>query len=541
MPTEPAPLSPALLSVENLSVGFHLDRGVIEAVRGVSFDIGPGETLGLVGESGSGKSVTARAIMRLLPGTARLGRESAIRFKGSRLDGQNDRFLQRLRGNRLGMIFQEPMTSLNPIYRIGTQIAESLRLHQGLARRAALERARELLEEVRIPQAAERLQQYPHQLSGGQRQRVMIAIAIANEPDLLIADEPTTALDVTVQAEILSLLRGLQSRHGMAILLITHDLGVVRRVCDRVCVMRHGRLVETAGSETLFASPTHPYTRALLAAEPRGHPSPVPDGAPTLLECRDMAVVYPLGRRTELRAVDRVSLLLRRGETLGVVGESGSGKSTLGRALLRLGSVDSGEVSFQGRRIERLSRREMRPLRPRMQVVFQDPFASLNPRLSVRQIIEEGLIVNGIGGDAAGRLRRMEAMLAEVSMPDTTLRRFPHEFSGGQRQRIAIARALVLEPEFVLLDEPTSALDLSAQAQIIDLLRGLQRRLGLGYVFISHDLKVARAMCHRIMVMRNGKVIEEGPCARILSAPEEGYTRSLVAAAFGITAVSEDG
>ncbi len=526
MPTEP------LLSVEELSVRFHLDRGVIDAVRGVSFDIELGETLGLVGESGSGKSVTARSIMQLLPSTARLGDETAIRFKGERLDGQGERALQRLRGDRLGMIFQEPMMSLNPIFKIGTQIAETLRLHQGLGRRAALERARALLEEVRIPAPAERLDQYPHQLSGGQRQRVMIAMAIANNPDLLIADEPTTALDVTVQAEILALIRSLQDRHGMAVLLITHDLTVVRRVCDRVCVMRHGRLVESAAAAQLFASPTHPYTRKLIAAEPHGHPSPVPDAAPTLVECRDLAVSYRLGRRGTLRAVDGVGFTLRRGETLGVVGESGSGKSTLGRALLRLCEIDGGQIAFHGRRLEQLGRREMRPLRPHMQVVFQDPFASLNPRLSVRQIIEEGLIVNHIGANAAERLERMRQVLAEVGLPDTTLHRFPHEFSGGQRQRIAIARALVLRPEFILLDEPTSALDLSVQAQIVELLRDLQRRLGLSYVFISHDRKVVRALCHEVLIMKDGRIVEHGPCAQVLQSPTQEYTRRLVLAAF---------
>jgi len=533
MLTEPRPAAP-LLSVENLSVSFHLDRGLIEAVRGVSFELHPGETLGLVGESGSGKSVCARSIMQLLPPTARMSKESAVRFKGTRLDRQTDRDLQRLRGDRLGMIFQEPTTSLNPIYKIGTQIAETLRLHQGLSRHAAWECARSLLEEVRIPQAAERLHHYPHQLSGGQRQRVMIAMAIANNPELLIADEPTTALDVTVQAEILALIRSLQERHGMAVLLITHDLGVVRRVADRVCVMRHGRLVESAGTRAVFEAPAHPYTRMLLAAEPRGRPEPVAEGAPTLLACVDVAVSYKLDHRRMLRAVEGASLTVRRGQTLGIVGESGSGKSTLGRALLRLGHLDSGAISFAGQRIERLTKREMRPLRPRMQVVFQDPFASLNPRLSVRQIIEEGLLVNGIGKDAGARLALMRRALADVDLPEAALHRFPHEFSGGQRQRIAIARALVLDPDFILLDEPTSALDLSVQGQIIDLLRGLQQRRGLGYVFISHDLKVVRAMCHDVLIMKDGRVVEHGPCERVLKAPTHDYTRRLMKAAFDV-------
>ena len=527
MPTE-------LLRVENLGVSFHLDRGVIEAVRGVSFAIAPGETLGLVGESGSGKSVTARAIMQLLPSTARLGAESAISFKGVRLDGKHERDLRRLRGDRIGMIFQEPMTSLNPIYKIGTQIAETLRLHQGMAKRVAWDRARALLEEVRIPDPAERLHHYPHQLSGGQRQRVVIAMAIANNPDLLIADEPTTALDVTVQAEILALIRGLQQRHGMAVLLITHDLGVVRRVTDRVCVMRAGRVVESAPTPTLFAHPTHSYTRALLEAEPSGRPEEVAADAPELMACANVVIAYDLGRGRSLRAVDDVTLNVRRGQTVGIVGESGSGKSTLGRALLRLGHVDSGTITFEGKRIERLGKREMRPLRPRMQVVFQDPFSSLNPRLSVRQIIEEGLLVNGIGRDASERLALMRRTLAEVDLPESALDRFAHEFSGGQRQRIAIVRALVLDPDFLLLDEPTSALDLSVQAQIIQLLRTLQSRRGLGYLFISHDLKVVRALCHEVIVMKGGQVVERGTCEAVLEAPSHPYTERLVEASFGI-------
>ena len=528
----------ALLSVEQLSVSFHLDRGVIHALRGVSFEVRPGETLGLVGESGSGKSVTARSIMRLLPATARMAPASRIVFKGARLEAAHEREMQALRGDRIGMIFQEPMSSLNPVYKIGTHIAETLRLHGGMDKRTAWERARELLEEVRIPDAAERLQQYPHQLSGGQRQRVMIAIAIANRPDLLIADEPTTALDVTVQAEILLLLRGLQERTGMAMLLISHDLGVVRRVCERVCVMRSGMLVESGPTPALFAAPAHSYTRQLIAAEPQGRPAPVPVDAPTLLDARQVAVTYRLGHKRVLRAVDRVTLSVRRGQTLGVVGESGSGKSTLGRALLRLGALGGGTIAFGGQQIESFSRRQMRPLRPRMQVVFQDPFASLNPRLSVRQIIEEGLIVNGLAGNGIDRLARMRRVLTEVSLPESALQRFPHEFSGGQRQRIAIARALVLEPEFLLLDEPTSALDLSVQAQIVALLRGLQARHGLGYLFISHDLKVVRALCHDVIIMKDGEVVESGPCEQVMRTPAHAYTQRLMQAAFEVPAAS---
>lgn len=523
---------PPLLSVENLSVAFHLDRGIVQAVANVSFDILKGETLGLVGESGSGKSVTARSIMQLLPNTAKLGAGSAIKFNGVRLDGQKDRDLQRIRGDRIGMIFQEPMTSLNPIYKIGTQISETLRLHQGLGRKEALERARFLLEEVRIPHAGERVNHYPHQLSGGQRQRVMIAMAIANNPDLLIADEPTTALDVTVQAEILSLIRGLQDRYGMAVLLITHDLTVVRRNADRVCVMRGGKLLESGETKSLFMAPSHPYTKLLIESEPQGKPQPMAPGAPILLECRGVVVTYPLSAKRVLRAVDGASLSVKTGQTLGIVGESGSGKSTLGRTLMRLGHIDAGEITFMGHRIERHTKQEMRALRPHMQIVFQDPFASLNPRLSVRDIIEEGLIVNGIGKTSAERLVRLKQVISDVEMPEASLHRFPHEFSGGQRQRIAIARALVLEPKFILLDEPTSALDLSVQSQIIHLLRGLQQRLGLGYVFISHDLKVVKAMCHDVIIMKDGAIVEHGPCEELLTAPKHEYTRRLMEAAF---------
>ncbi len=531
-----------LLQVRDLAVDFRVDRQLVPAVRSVSLDLRRGETLGLVGESGSGKSVTARGIMQLLPRNARLGKSSRIEFNGERLDQMSEPALQRLRGNRVAMIFQEPMTSLNPIYRVGTQVAETLRLHQGLSRKAAWDRARALLEEVRIPDPAQRLYQYPHQLSGGQRQRVMIAIAIANEPDLLIADEPTTALDVTVQAEILTLIRGLQARHGMAVLLITHDLTIVRRVCDRVAVMRRGRIIESAPASTLFAHPGHPYTLALIAAEPKGRPTPVPEDAPRLLHAEGIRVTYQMDwgglfrrQRRSVNAVDGVSLILRRGESLGVVGESGSGKSTLGRTLLRLGRIDSGEISFHGMRIETLSRAQLKPLRARMQVVFQDPFASLNPRLSVRQIIEEGLIVGKVG-NAAERERRVRQALAEVELGHGILSRFPHEFSGGQRQRIAIARALVLEPEFVVLDEPTSSLDLSIQAQIVALLRDLQRRRGLSYLFISHDLKVVRAMCHTVLIMKDGRVVESGPCEEVLQAPKQDYTRRLMRAAFDVAA-----
>jgi peptide/nickel transport system ATP-binding protein len=529
---------PPLLEVANLSVRFQFDREKVEAVRAASFTVGRGEAMGLVGESGSGKSVTARAIMGLLPNTARRAPEARIMLSGARIDHLPEAALQALRGNRIAMIFQEPMSSLNPVYRIGSQIVETLRLHRGLSRRAAWRRAEELLHEVRIPDPAARLRQYPHQLSGGQRQRVMIAIAIANEPELLIADEPTTALDVTVQAEILSLLNGLRRSRGMGLLLITHDLSVVRRVCDRVAVMRQGQLVEQGSVQDILERPQHAYSRLLTQSEPTGSPPPLLAGAPELLKASHVRIVYrlPLGglirqRTKELRAVDDASLQLRSGETLGIVGESGSGKTTLGRALLRLAPISEGTVEFDGARIDRFSKREMRRLRPRMQVVFQDPFASLNPRLSVRQIIEEGLIVNDLG-NATTRLARIRRALEEVNLTDAILGRFPHEFSGGQRQRIAIARALALDPTFVLLDEPTSALDRSVQAQILALLRDLQVRRGLSYVFISHDLKVIRVMCHRVLVMKDGKIVEHGDCEQVMRSPQHPYTRSLLEAAF---------
>ena len=533
--------SSRLLEVDNLSVSFKLDDETVEAVKDVSFHVDRGEMLALVGESGAGKSVTARALMKLLPRTATIGKESRITFAGTRIDQYSERQMLALRGDRITMIFQEPMSTLNPVYRINTQISESLIRHQGLTKRQARARALDLLKEVRIPDPEARLEQYPHQLSGGQRQRVMIAIAIANNPELLIADEPTTALDVTVQAEILKLIRNLQDAYRMGVVLVTHNLTIVEKVSDTVAVMRLGRLLETNTTAKLFAAPQNPYTRRLLASAPSGRPNPVAPQSEIVLKTNELRVQYHLRwggmfRRQNriLVAVDDVALSLRRGETLGIVGESGSGKTTLGKAILRLIHCDGGAIEWCGDRIEAKSKAEMRPYRTRIQVVFQDPFSSLNPRLSTKQIIEEGLIVNKIGGSARERDERVRAALADVGLDPNTLNRFPHEFSGGQRQRIAIARALVLDPEFIVLDEPTSALDLSVQSQIIDLLRELQRRRHLTYLFISHDLKVVRALCHRVIVMHHGKVVEAGDTDEVMDRPHQDYTKRLVRAALEV-------
>ncbi|MFM2350764.1 MAG: hypothetical protein RIR04_1730 [Pseudomonadota bacterium] len=530
-----------VIDAKNIAVRFKVMGGEIEAVKDVSFTLHRGQTIALVGESGSGKSVTARAVMRLLSKRARVSEGTSILYDGkdmARLPQSQMRFL---RGNRLSMIFQEPMSSLNPVYKIGTQLAEVLRIHNKISKAAAWARAVELLAEVQIPDPEARINQYPHQLSGGQRQRVMIAMALANNPDVLIADEPTTALDVTVQAEILNLIKALKAKTGMAVILITHDLTVVRQFADHVYVMQHGVVREQGETEQVFTNPQHPYTKRLLGAEPKGQANALDVGQDTVLSGKDVRVTYTLrkggvfrGTYSQLQAVDGLSLTLKRGETLGLVGESGSGKTTFGQALLRLNTLNSGEVSFLGERIETHTRAQMKPLRSRMQIVFQDPFASLNPRMSVRQIIEEGLIVNGIGSGAKDRLARVQQALRDAGMPDTILNRFPHEFSGGQRQRLAIARAIALEPEFILLDEPTSALDLSVQAQIIDLLRQLQRDRGLSYLFISHDLKVVRALCHRVIVMQNGKIVEQGPVQDVLERPTTEYTKRLVRAAFEI-------
>ncbi len=526
-----------MLEVDNLSVVFDGQNGPVNAVEQVSFSLAAGETLALVGESGSGKSVTALSILQLLPYPHARHPGGSIRFRGEELLGAPEARLREIRGGRIGIIFQEPMTSLNPLHTIGRQIAETLIVHRGMRAKAARSRTLELLDMVGIPEPAQRLDSFPHQLSGGQRQRVMIAMALANEPDLLIADEPTTALDVTIQQQILDLLLALKERLGMGLLLITHDLGVVRRVADRVCVMHLGRMVEQGPVVSLFEQPQDDYTRRLLAAEPKGVPEPVASDADTVLQAEAIRVHFPIKggllRRTlgEVRAVDGVSLALREGETIGVVGESGSGKSTLAFALLRLGR-SSGSIRFQGRELQGLGSRALRPFREQMQIVFQDPYGSLSPRLSVGDIISEGLRLHRRELNSTAREQRICAVLEEVGLDPASRHRYPHEFSGGQRQRIAIARALVLEPRLLVLDEPTSALDLSVQAQIIELLRRLQASHRLAYLFISHDLKVVRALSHQIIVMRNGEVVERGSREAIFERPQSDYTRRLIQAAY---------
>jgi alpha-galactoside transport system ATP-binding protein len=530
-----------IIDARNIEVVFKVEHGVVEAVKDVSFQLYRGETVAIVGESGSGKSVTARTVMGLLSRRATVSPRSSVEYDGQNILKFPERARRKLRGNRISMIFQEPMSSLNPIYTVGSQIVEAIRVHRKVSRRQAWARALELLQHVQIPDPVARLKQYPHQLSGGQRQRVMIAMALANDPDVLIADEPTTALDVTVQAQILNLIRNLQKELRMAVILITHDLTVVRKFSDYVYVMQHGEMREHNVTERLFADPQHPYTQRLLASEPRGRPQPLPEGCGTILEASGVRVCFMLRHGSflkpdwrELVAVDDLDLTLRRHETLGLVGESGSGKTTFGQALLRLTDAKRGEIRFDGKPIHGLSRNEMRPLRSRMQIVFQDPFSSLNPRMTIGQIIEEGLVVNSIGATRRERIERVREALVSAGMPGDILSRFPHEFSGGQRQRIAIARAIALEPEFILLDEPTSALDLSVQAQIIDLLRKLQDERGLSYLFISHDLKVVRALCHRVIVMQHGKIVEQGPVDDVLSHPKTAYTERLVKAAFEV-------
>ena len=529
-----------LVRVRDLSVDFTSAGETVRAVSGVSFDIERGETMALVGESGSGKSVTALSILQLLPYPVASHPSGTIDVDGTEVIGASPRRLRQIRGNRISMIFQEPMTSLNPLHTIGRQVAEVLTLHRGLAKRQALIRAQELLEMVALGETAKRLKAFPHELSGGQRQRVMIAMALACEPDLLIADEPTTALDVTVQAQILKLLGELQQRLGMAMLLITHDLSIVRHISDRVCVMRDGAIVEEGMTERVFEAPEHAYTRALIAAEPKGEPLAVEGAAAEVVACDDLKIHFPIKagviRHTvgHVKAVDGVTLSIREGQTVGIVGESGSGKTTLALALLRLISSD-GPITFEDRSIQGLSFKRMRPLRRRMQIVFQDPFGSLSPRMTVRQIIEEGLKLHRLAnGDGAGD--PVGAVLEEVGLEPAMQDRYPHEFSGGQRQRIAIARALVLKPRLVVLDEPTSALDMSVQAQIIDLLRDLQARHRLAYLFISHDLKVVRALCHEVIVLRDGLVVETGPTEAIFERPETEYTQALLAAALDLEA-----
>jgi microcin C transport system ATP-binding protein len=525
----------SVLTVQDLRVSFQQDGRLIEAVKGVSFTVGKGETVALVGESGSGKSVTALSTVGLLSDNASVF--GSVTYLGKEMVGTSESELRKVRGNDISFIFQEPMTSLNPLHTIEKQLAESLSLHQGLSGDAARARIVELLGKVGIREAESRLGAYPHQLSGGQRQRVMIAMALANGPELLVADEPTTALDVTIQAQILDLLADLKKAEGLSLLFITHDLGIVRRIADRVCVMQGGEIVEQGPTADIFANPQHPYTQKLLAAEQKGGPPPVPEGAAEVVRTDALRIWFPIQkgllRKTvgHVKAVNDATLSVRAGETLGIVGESGSGKTTLALAILRLiGST--GTVTFLGRDLQSHSRAELRSLRREMQVVFQDPYGSLSPRMTVEEIIAEGLGVHGVE-PGQNRTEMVAGIMREVGLDPATMQRYPHEFSGGQRQRIAIARAMILRPKLVVLDEPTSALDMTVQVQIADLLRELQRKWGLAYIFISHDLRVIRAMAHKVMVMQAGDVVESGDCEAVFTNPETPYTKALMAAAFG--------
>ena len=528
----------SLLEVRDLTVAFTQDGATSEAVKRVSFAIEKGETLALVGESGSGKSVTALSTVSLLPASAAV--TGSVRYAGAEMIGAPEAELRRVRGNDISFIFQEPMTSLNPLHTLEQQLGESLALHQGLRGDAARRRILELMAKTGIRDPESRLGAYPHQLSGGQRQRVMIAMALANQPDLLVADEPTTALDVTIQAQILELLAELQKSEGMSLLFITHDLGIVRRFADKVCVMKDGEIVEAGRTGEIFADPRHPYTRMLLAAEPGGAPDPVPERAEKIIETENLKVWFPIQagllRRTvgHVKAVNDATISVREGETLGVVGESGSGKTTLALAIMRLLSSE-GRISFVGNDIQDWQARQIRPLRKDMQVVFQDPYGSLSPRMTIEQIVAEGLGVHDVaGGHDRGRM--VADILSEVGLDPAMMHRYPHEFSGGQRQRIAIARAMILQPRLVVLDEPTSALDMTVQVQIVELLRELQRKHKLAYLFISHDLKVVRALSHKVMVMKEGDVVEAGSNAEIFGNPRTEYTRTLMAAAFDLHA-----
>jgi microcin C transport system ATP-binding protein len=526
-----------LLDIRDLSVAFHQPGGTQLAVDRISFEIKRGECVALVGESGSGKSVSALSVLKLLPYPAASHPSGQVRFKGRELLGLTENEIRSIRGNDISIIFQEPMTSLNPLHTIEDQIGEILHLHNDVTGRMARSRTLELLTQVGIPEPETRLQSYPHQLSGGQRQRVMIAMALANEPDLLIADEPTTALDVTVQAQILALLAEIRARLGMSLLFITHDLGIVRRIADRVCVMNGGKIVEQGAVEQVFSAPKHPYTKALLAAEPKPDPAPPRPGSPVVMSATGLRVWFPVKRGLlrqtvgYIKAVDGVSLAVRKGETLGVVGESGSGKTTLGLALLRLIS-SNGPIVFLGNDIQGLRFKAMRPFRRDMQIVFQDPFGSLSPRMAVGDIIAEGLLVHQKQLSRDEREERVVKALQDVGLDPETRFRYPHEFSGGQRQRISIARAAVLEPNFVVLDEPTSALDMLFQAQMVDLLRELQRKRDLTYMFISHDLRVVASLASHLIVMRQGRVVEEGQASELFKTPKTDYTRALFAAAF---------
>ena len=537
-------MSDTLLSVSELSVAFQQGNHTTLAVDRVSFSVGKGETLALVGESGSGKSVSALSILKLLPYPAATHPSGSVIFKGEELLNADERELRRVRGNSITMIFQEPMTSLNPLHTVERQIGEILSIHQGLTGSAARTRIIDLLSKVGIQDPETRLLDYPHQLSGGQRQRIMIAMALANNPDLLIADEPTTALDVTVQAQILKLLKDLQQEFGMALLLITHDLGIVRHMADKIVVMQKGKTVEHGAAQDVFTHPQHPYTQMLLSAEPKGSPPPSDPDAPIIVHTQNLKVWFPIRRgffrKTigHIKAVDGINAVVREGQTLGVVGESGSGKTTLGLAILRLIRSD-GPIIYMGKNIDTFNTKMMQPLRKEMQIVFQDPFGSLSPRLSIQQIVEEGLLVQG-RVQAYGERRAIVAKaLAEVGLDPGSMDRYPHEFSGGQRQRIAIARALALEPRFIMLDEPTSALDMSVQAQVVDLLRRLQSKHNLAFLFISHDLKVVRALANDVIVMRNGVMVEQGPTAEVFSNPKTDYTRALIGAALNLKAAPE--
>ena len=532
--------------VADLNVSFKTEDGLVEALKGVSYNIKAGEMVALVGESGSGKSVSARSLMGLLPKHAQIAPQSKVSYRDVDITSASERELLKLRGNKISMIFQEPMTSLNPLYTLGEQVSEAILIHQKISKAEAKKRTIELFEAVQLPQPEERYDQYPHQLSGGQRQRVMIAMALTNNPDLLIADEPTTALDVTVQANILRLIKNLQQKTGMSVLLITHDLTIVRQFADYIYVMKRGEVVEHGLTEPIFTKAEHPYTQMLIHSEPKGLASPVPQASPVILQADKMRVEFELGKKgwfkrqpgKKLIAVDDISVSLKRGETLGIVGESGSGKTTLAMAifnLLNTGEIN-GKVTYDGHCLNTITEEQLRLLRKELQVVFQDPFSSLNPRLSVKQILEEGLIVNGLFTDPSERLLRLEKALLDAGLPANILNRYPHEFSGGQRQRIAIARALVLDPKVILLDEPTSALDLTIQNQIVQLLKQLQEKRGISYLFISHDLRVVKSLCHRVLVMRHGEVVEEGLTIDVLENSKQEYTQRLIKAAFEIAA-----